>query len=96
MFGIAGTVELGTICPGTGTWNRLQDGTSRTPALVGGQSVMIYGAIPLRPLHPGFPFRPRRPMPLDTGSLRPLFRRPLETEAGTHWTANINGNTVAL
>ena len=26
MFGIAGTVELGTICPGTGTWNRLQDG----------------------------------------------------------------------
>ena len=27
MFGIAGTVELGTICPGTGTWNRLQDGT---------------------------------------------------------------------
>ena len=28
MFGIAGTVELGTICPGTGTWNRLQDGTS--------------------------------------------------------------------
>ena len=31
MFGIAGTVELGTICPGTGTWNRLQDGTSRQP-----------------------------------------------------------------
>ena len=28
MFGIAGTVELGTICPGTGTWNRLQDGTA--------------------------------------------------------------------
>ena len=27
MFGIAGTVELGTICPGTGTWNRLQDGS---------------------------------------------------------------------
>ena len=27
MFGIAGTVELGTICPRTGTWNRLQDGT---------------------------------------------------------------------
>ena len=27
MFDIAGTVELGTICPGTGTWNRLQDGT---------------------------------------------------------------------
>ena len=26
MFDIAGTVELGTICPGTGTWNRLQDG----------------------------------------------------------------------
>ena len=26
MFGIAGTVELGTICPGTGIWNRLQDG----------------------------------------------------------------------
>ena len=23
MFGIAGTVEVGTICPGTGTWNRL-------------------------------------------------------------------------
>ena len=31
----------------------------------GGVPVMIYGAIPLRPLHPGFPFRPRRPMPLD-------------------------------
>ena len=29
MFDIAGTVELGTICPGTGTWNRLQDGTLR-------------------------------------------------------------------
>ena len=28
MFDIAGTVELGTICPGTGTWNRLQDGTT--------------------------------------------------------------------
>ena len=28
MFGIAGTVELGTICHGTGTWNRLQDGIS--------------------------------------------------------------------
>ena len=27
MFDIAGTVELGKICPGTGTWNRLQDGT---------------------------------------------------------------------
>ena len=27
---------------------------------------MIYGAISLRPLHPGFPFRPRRPMPLYT------------------------------
>ena len=27
MFDIAGTVELGTICPGTGTWNRLQDGS---------------------------------------------------------------------
>ena len=27
MFDIAETVELGTICPGTGTWNRLQDGT---------------------------------------------------------------------
>ena len=27
MFDIAGTVELGTICPGTGTWNRLQEGT---------------------------------------------------------------------
>ena len=26
MFDIAGTVELGKICPGTGTWNRLQDG----------------------------------------------------------------------
>ena len=26
MFGIAGTVELSTFCPGTGTWNRLQDG----------------------------------------------------------------------
>ena len=33
MFGIAGTVELGTIFPGTGTWNRLQDGTlGREPA----------------------------------------------------------------
>ena len=31
MFGIAGTVELGTICPGTGTWNRLQDGTRIPP-----------------------------------------------------------------
>ena len=29
MFDIAGTVELGTICPGTGTWNRLQDGIIR-------------------------------------------------------------------
>ena len=27
MFGIAGTAELSTFCPGTGTWNRLQDGT---------------------------------------------------------------------
>ena len=26
MFGIAGTAELSTFCPGTGTWNRLQDG----------------------------------------------------------------------
>ena len=26
MFGIAGTVELSTFYPGTGTWNRLQDG----------------------------------------------------------------------
>ena len=25
MFGIAGTAELSTFCPGTGTWNRLQD-----------------------------------------------------------------------
>ena len=35
MFDIAGTVELGTICPGTGTWNRLQDGipTSRASAM---------------------------------------------------------------
>ena len=35
MFGIAGTVELGTICPGTGTWNRLQDG--RKSGLYGDQ-----------------------------------------------------------
>ena len=43
MFGIAGTAELSTFCPGTGTWNRLQDGTigangrglqqSRSPSL---------------------------------------------------------------
>ena len=26
MFGIAGTAELSTFCPGTRTWNRLQDG----------------------------------------------------------------------
>ena len=26
MFGIAGTAELSTFCPGTGTWNRLHDG----------------------------------------------------------------------
>ena len=29
MFGIAGTAELSTFCPGTGTWNRLQDGIDR-------------------------------------------------------------------
>ena len=29
MFGIAGTAELSTFRPGAGTWNRLQDGTSR-------------------------------------------------------------------
>ena len=28
MFGIVGTAELSIFCPGTGTWNRLQDGTS--------------------------------------------------------------------
>ena len=28
MLDIAGTVELGKICPGTGTWNRLQDGNA--------------------------------------------------------------------
>ena len=31
MFGIAGTAELSTFCPGTGTWNRLQDGTVDRP-----------------------------------------------------------------
>ena len=31
MFGIAGTAELSTFCPGTGTWNRLQDGIFSTP-----------------------------------------------------------------
>ena len=30
MFGIAGTAELSTFCPGTGTWNRLQDGIVAT------------------------------------------------------------------
>ena len=30
MFGIAGTAELRTFCPGTGTWNRLQDGRNGT------------------------------------------------------------------
>ena len=33
MFGIAGTAELSTFCPGTGTWNRLQDGTDVAPAV---------------------------------------------------------------
>ena len=32
MFGIAGTAELSTFCPGTGTWNRLQDGMFGQPA----------------------------------------------------------------
>ena len=32
MFGIDGTVELCTICHGTGTWNRLQDGIRTVPA----------------------------------------------------------------
>ena len=31
MFGIAGTAELSTFCPGTGTWNRLQDGRADCP-----------------------------------------------------------------
>ena len=31
MFGIAGTAELSTFCPGTGTWNRLQDGIASMP-----------------------------------------------------------------
>ena len=31
MFGIAGTAELSTFCPGTGTWNRLQDGIRNDP-----------------------------------------------------------------
>ena len=35
MFDIAGTVELGTICPGTGTWNRLQDGKTQAGDLDG-------------------------------------------------------------
>ena len=58
-----GSVYVLVLCAGREQW------PSRTPALVGGQSVMIYGAFPLRPLHPGFPFRPRRPMPLYMYSL---------------------------
>ena len=34
MFGIAGTAELSTFCPGTGTWNRLQDGTIQNTIVV--------------------------------------------------------------
>ena len=34
MFGIAGTAELSTFCPGTGTWNRLQDGTTTTKGVL--------------------------------------------------------------
>ena len=44
MFGIAGTAELSTFCPGTGTWNRLQDGnamltTDGTMCMVAAQAV---------------------------------------------------------
>ena len=37
MFGIAGTAELSTFCPGTGTWNRLQDGSTTR----GGSDILI-------------------------------------------------------
>ena len=40
MFGIAGTAELSTFCPGTGTWNRLQDGMS-----VAGAASCLYNII---------------------------------------------------
>ena len=42
MFDITGTVELGKICPGTGTWNRLQDGIVGESIAAGCSRMSLY------------------------------------------------------
>ena len=65
MFGIAGTAELSTFCPGTRTWNRLQDGTVSAaappaPAGVTSASIPVVASA-------AAPFKPRIVVALDAG-----------------------------